>query len=199
MGIAPTRLTRNTFSRHSHAWGADERGIWVKVGLALSGGGFRAALFHLGVMARLAKQGLLPKIQVISTVSGGSIIGAYYVLRLNTELRERGGTLSPVDFLGLMHELELEFSGLAQTNLRLRTFSDLASNLRMLVPRYSRTDRLGEYLDRNYYAIAANGVRGGRRCRVPLATLEAIESARPPVPHLIINATSLNSGHDFRF
>ncbi len=49
-----------------------------KIGLALSGGGFRAAFFHLGVLARLAELGLLRRIEVVSTVSGGSIVGAAF-------------------------------------------------------------------------------------------------------------------------
>lgn len=52
-----------------------------KLGLALSGGGFRASFFHLGVLARLAEEGLLRQVEVISTVSGGSIIGAAYYVR----------------------------------------------------------------------------------------------------------------------
>src|SRR5437868_3215998 len=42
-------------------------------GLALSGGGFRATLFHLGALWRLNELAYLPKIDRISTVSGGSI------------------------------------------------------------------------------------------------------------------------------
>lgn len=45
-----------------------------KIGLALSGGGFRAAGFHLGVLKHLAYQGLLEQVTFISTVSGGSLI-----------------------------------------------------------------------------------------------------------------------------
>ena len=49
-----------------------------KVGLALSGGGFRASLFHIGVLARLAELDLLRSVEVLSCVSGGSsIIGAH--------------------------------------------------------------------------------------------------------------------------
>ena len=43
------------------------------VGLALSGGGFRATLFHLGSLWRLNELGWLPKLTVITSVSGGSI------------------------------------------------------------------------------------------------------------------------------
>jgi len=45
-----------------------------KIGLALSGGGHRAAVFHLGVLSYLAENGLLENIQHISTVSGGSVV-----------------------------------------------------------------------------------------------------------------------------
>ncbi len=48
-------------------------------GLALSGGGFRAAAFHLGVLRRLRELGLLAQVDMMSTVSGGSIAGAYWV------------------------------------------------------------------------------------------------------------------------
>jgi predicted acylesterase/phospholipase RssA len=51
-----------------------------KVGLALSGGGFRAAFFHVGVLARLAD------VEALSCVSGGSILGALYYLELRREL-----------------------------------------------------------------------------------------------------------------
>lgn len=51
-----------------------------KLGLSLSGGGYRAAAFHLGTLNKLQEMGLLQKADVISTISGGSIIGAYYCL-----------------------------------------------------------------------------------------------------------------------
>jgi predicted acylesterase/phospholipase RssA len=54
-------------------------GTSYRFGLALSGGGFRAAGFHLGVLKRLRELELLQKVDVISTVSGGSITGAYWV------------------------------------------------------------------------------------------------------------------------
>src|SRR5215471_4181570 len=41
--------------------------------LCLSGGGFRAALFHLGALRRLNEVGLLSKLNTISSVSGGSV------------------------------------------------------------------------------------------------------------------------------
>jgi NTE family protein len=47
-----------------------------KIGLTLSGGGVRAAVFHLGVLRRLAAQGLFESVATISTVSGGSLVMA---------------------------------------------------------------------------------------------------------------------------
>jgi NTE family protein len=73
----------------------------MEIGLALSGGGIRAAVFHLGVLYRLADEDLLESVAQISTVSGGSVVtaaiiskagmkwpsSAEYRDRLYTELR----------------------------------------------------------------------------------------------------------------
>lgn len=53
----------------------------MNIGLALSGGGFRATVFHLGVLARLAKEDRLEEVSFLSTVSGGSLCaGLVYAL-----------------------------------------------------------------------------------------------------------------------
>lgn len=49
--------------------------------LCLSGGGFRAMLFHLGAILRLNDARLLPQIELVSCVSGGSVTGAMLALR----------------------------------------------------------------------------------------------------------------------
>src|SRR5215470_6760323 len=41
--------------------------------LCLSGGGYRAMIFHLGALWRLNEAGLMRKLKRISSVSGGSI------------------------------------------------------------------------------------------------------------------------------
>ena len=51
-----------------------------RIGLALSGGGYRAAAYHIGALRALHKLGVLDKVDVISSVSGGSIIAASYAL-----------------------------------------------------------------------------------------------------------------------
>lgn len=49
-----------------------------KIGIALSGGGSRAMAFHLGCLRTLHRLGILEQARVLSTVSGGSVIGAMY-------------------------------------------------------------------------------------------------------------------------
>ena len=46
------------------------------IGLCLSGGGYRAMVFHLGALWRLYEAGLLDKVSRVSSVSGGSITAA---------------------------------------------------------------------------------------------------------------------------
>ncbi|TIP29602.1 MAG: patatin-like phospholipase family protein [Mesorhizobium sp.] len=56
---------------------APEKGI----ALALSGGGYRAMVFHLGALIRLNEAGLLKRLSRISSVSGGSITAAVLGLK----------------------------------------------------------------------------------------------------------------------
>jgi predicted acylesterase/phospholipase RssA len=50
------------------------------IALSLSGGGYRAAAFHLGVLDLLNELNLLNDVTLLSTVSGGTITGVKYVL-----------------------------------------------------------------------------------------------------------------------
>lgn len=49
-------------------------------GLALSGGGFRDAVYHLGVICLLRDADRLSQVSHITTVSGGSVIAAHLAL-----------------------------------------------------------------------------------------------------------------------
>jgi len=53
------------------------------VGLALSGGGIRSAVFCLGVIQALARHGLLRSVDYLSTVSGGGFVGSCISSLLN--------------------------------------------------------------------------------------------------------------------
>ena len=50
-----------------------KRLLQAGIALCLSGGGYRAMLFHVGALIRLNEMGQLPRINKISSVSGGSI------------------------------------------------------------------------------------------------------------------------------
>ena len=55
-----------------------------RIGLALSGGGIRAAVYHLGVLQFMAEAGLFEKIASISSVSGASMcMGAIFAANAN--------------------------------------------------------------------------------------------------------------------
>src|SRR4051812_25529590 len=58
--------------------------------LCLSGGGFRATFFHLGVVQYLSQRGLLGQVRSIVSISGGSILAAH--LSLNWEAYSRPET-----------------------------------------------------------------------------------------------------------
>jgi predicted acylesterase/phospholipase RssA len=51
-----------------------------KFGLALSGGGLRGCLYHLGIVRFLHDVGILPQVTHITAVSGGSIFAAHLAL-----------------------------------------------------------------------------------------------------------------------
>jgi NTE family protein len=53
----------------------------VGTALCLSGGGYRAMLFHLGALWRLQELGQLSRLQRVSSVSGGSIVAARLALK----------------------------------------------------------------------------------------------------------------------
>ncbi len=52
----------------------------MRIGLALSGGGFRATLYHLGMVRYLRDANLLESVSHITSVSGGSVLAAHLVL-----------------------------------------------------------------------------------------------------------------------
>src|SRR5262249_33416904 len=51
----------------------------MRIGLCLSGGGFRATFFHLGVLRFLQQEESLKDVTHICSVSGGSILAAHVV------------------------------------------------------------------------------------------------------------------------
>ena len=183
-----------------------------KVGLALSGGGFRASLFHIGVLAALAEHDLLRHVEVLSCVSGGSILGTHYYLELQRLLE----TTPDVDvtrehYVRIVEHLASSFLAGVQKNIRMRAFGNPIDNLRMYFSRkYSRTHKIGELYEKHLYSrVRRNGPRPARfigdlRIR-PAGTSpdfhprEENWRREAKVPTLVVNTSSLNSGHQWQF
>lgn len=183
-----------------------------KVGIALSGGGFRASLYHIGVLARLAELDVLRHVEVISGVSGGSILGAYYYLKLRKLLQEkRESEIVRADYIRIVDEMADEFLAGVQKNIRTRVAGSFWSNVRMIFSdEYSRTERAGELYEEYLY-------RQITKDDAPILMKDLLirpkddpegDKFQPgahnwrrdhKVPILILNATSLNTGHQWQF
>jgi predicted acylesterase/phospholipase RssA len=130
-----------------------------KVGLALSGGGFRASLFHIGLLAKLAEMDMLRHVEVLSCVSGGSIIGAHYYLKVRDLFKRKGDAeIEQKDYVRIVQEICREFLEGVQTNIRTRMAAEFLTNLKMIfLPNYSRTIRVGELFEEQIYAKVQDG------------------------------------------
>jgi predicted acylesterase/phospholipase RssA len=187
-----------------------------KLGLALSGGGFRASLYHIGVLARLAELDVLRHVEAISCVSGGSIIGAHFYLELRRLLeRLPDEEIDRAHYVELVQKIEREFLAGVQENIRTRLARDWRTNLRLLFERnFSRTSRLGELYDELLFSVA--DPKTGPDGNAAPHTLEdlLVHPAGEPgdfspradnwrraakIPDLILNATTVNTGHNWQF
>jgi predicted acylesterase/phospholipase RssA len=181
-----------------------------KVGLALSGGGFRASLYHIGVLAKLAELDMLRHVEVLSCVSGGSIIGAHYYLAIREKLQQEH-KLNRDAYVKIIANLMEDFLAGVQRNIRTRVGSNLWANLKMFLPNYSRTDRLAQLFEKELFARVF--VRYGARPTWVMKELFVAPQGSPvdfiprydnwlradKIPTLILNATSLNTGHNWQF
>ncbi len=146
----------------------------LRIGLALSGGGYRAAVFHSGVLQALEDLGI--QVNNLSTVSGGSIIGAYYAV---------GG--DPKDFVEAVRSRRLDLKRrlmLMHNAVRLPFPLKVPSIAVELFPLY-RFDRLDVQRNLLQGALFEGAkLQGG------------VESGEPPLgqPRLMIAATDLTYG-----
>lgn len=156
-----------------------------KIMCALSGGGFRATFFHAGVLRALIRLGLKNQIAAISTVSGGSITGALFVLLFN-HIRSLDDfdrlVIAPLINLSnrrLGNKLLLHKIARLPTHL-LSTVLDLMGLPHMSLDKHNSTALFIAELDAALYTNAT------------LAQL-------PEYPRLHINTTNLNNGSRWRF
>jgi predicted acylesterase/phospholipase RssA len=68
------------------------------VALCLSGGGYRAMLFHLGALWRLNELGYLAKLSRVSSVSGGSITAGVLAMAWDRLIFKADGVLDDKQF-----------------------------------------------------------------------------------------------------
>jgi predicted acylesterase/phospholipase RssA len=191
-----------------------------KIGLALSGGGFRASLYHLGVMAQLAELDVLRNVEVLSCVSGGSILGAHYYLKVRHLLQTKPeAAITREDYKKIVHEMIDEFLSGVQRNIRTRVAINPLKNFKMFWWRnYSRTARVAELYEENLFKRVRDGDEEKPRFLNGLiisplikkedGTLGPDTSYLPKyqnwrrdakVPILVLNAATLNTGHTWQF
>ncbi|MGB8510597.1 MAG: tetratricopeptide repeat-containing protein, partial [Pyrinomonadaceae bacterium] len=195
------------------AYAAGVRSSFVgKVGLALSGGGFRASLFHVGVLAKLAELDVLRSVEVLSCVSGGSIIGAHYYLEVRHLLRtKRDEEITREDYIRIVQNIERDFLAGVQSNIRTRVAAEITTNLKTVFKKnYSRTERIGELFEEMIFSRVKDeeGARPRWMSDLFITPAGEAETFYPKtdnwrraakVPILILNATTLNTGHNWQF
>ena len=162
-----------------------------RIGLALSGGGSRAIAFHLGCLRALHDLGILQHVRVLSTVSGGSVIGAMY-MGTNASFPDFEARVRSLLARGLIRAclktafLTIEgikalfcFFGIGLASL---AFLFLRRRTPLPLIRFaSRTTILRRALDDEWFK--------GQR----------VSDLKDRLPFLIINATELRSGSAFYF
>ena len=146
------------------------RGRLLRRVLSLSGGGSRSAAFSAACMFQLERLGILQKVDYLSTVSGGSLPGAYYCLQ--------GSDWNPGT---VQTKMTHEFA----TDLVVQTFYLPWNWCALIFGQFNRSDILAEVFDDVLY----------RRNNKSLTFADL----RPDRPRLLINATNLQSGRRWIF
>jgi NTE family protein len=148
------------------------------IGLCLSGGGYRAMLFHAGALWRLNELGYLKRLTRVSSVSGGSIAAAVLGLHwADLEFEPSGPAGAPVA-TNLAEQVVAPLRGLAA-----RTLDVPAVLAGMLLPGLTISTRLAAAYRRHLFGTAT------------LQDLPRDEEG----PRFVINATNLQSGVLWRF
>lgn len=130
------------------------------IGLALSGGGSRAMAFHLGCLRALHEIELLSRVNVLSTISGGSVIGAYYAYTPGKSFAEFEADIKAFLRTGFQRSIAIEFfkphnflrCAASFTLTRFAEAVALATGKELgLIRAFSRTDLFRHVLNRDVY------------------------------------------------
>ncbi|KVN27613.1 hypothetical protein WT11_27630 [Burkholderia stagnalis] len=122
------------------------------IGLAISGGGIRSAIFSLGVMQAMACKGVLRRFDYLSTVSGGSYIGAFYGSLFVSDVARRGENPTDAQMVATAQAAQLKFASSIKANPR--SLDYLRDNCDYLTPN-GTTDLLQSlaFSVRNWFAL----------------------------------------------
>ena len=143
------------------------------IGIALSGGGYRAALFGLGSLWRLNDAGLLGALDRVTSVSGGSILAGVLAHRWSDLTFDQGRA---TNFVEAVADPIRTFCA--------TTIDWKAAVWGILTP----FKTAGEFLADRY-----------RKDLFRDATIKGLPVAGPGVPKFIFYATNLQTGRSFRF
>ena len=145
---------------------------------------------------------------------GGSIIGAHYYLEIRNLLQTKSDDeITRQDYIDLVRRIEEEFLAGVQRNIRTRVLAEWRTSLKMIfVPDYSRTTRAGELYESELYARVTDGNGGSPRWLNELLIFPKgedsgeVSAQRSQLAALqqssvssILNATTLNTGHNWQF
>ena len=172
-----------------------------EVGLALSGGGSRAIAFHLGCLRALNDLGLLNRLQVISSVSGGSVISAMYAYSNDSfaEFDARVVKLLRRGLTGGILREALRPSSIGKTVLSLAA-TIAVSGFRMLfriVPSLLTPKALGPGKPPPFRTFSrSEAFRGALQSVIPDTLMRDV--ARDSLA-IVVNATELRTASAFRF
>lgn len=106
-----------------------------RVGIALSGGGMRAAFLHLGLLARLAECNILRSLDSISCVSGGSIVGGLLYQKLKQLLETKDDTeITQRDYIDLVKSMIAIVTQAVRTvSIKLQFFFGICLHIYLLI------------------------------------------------------------------
>ena len=150
--------------------------------LCLSGGGFRATLFHLGVVLRLNELGVLARLSTISSVSGGSILNGLLATRWARLRLAADGT-----YTNLVEEVAEPIREFCSKDLRTPVL--LGTRLNPL--------NWG-VLVRDWLSVSANFLAEGYE-RLFNSRLSALPAPGLHVPRFIFCSTNLRTGACWHF
>lgn len=134
------------------------------IGLCLSGGGFRAMLFHLGAFRRLNELGLLSRVDRVASVSGGSIAaGALAVAWSNLDFDASGVALKFDSLIAApILELSTKRIDVAAILLGMLPFVNGAARAAAAYDRYLFHGKLLQELpDRPRFSFTATNLQSG--------------------------------------